>query len=448
MIVKFALIGWPLLSVLFFAMLRPRLAVLATIFGGWLLLPMSAIFLPGLPDLTKVEAVSLGLILGVCIFHPNKITQYKPRWFDAPVLILTIVAPLCSSILNGLGIYDGASEALVMLMFWGVPYFVGRLYFKTQEDLLYLTKGMFVAGLMYTPLVLFEIRFSPQLHAIVYGFHQHRFDQVMRFGMYRPMVFVQHGLMLATWMAMATLCGYWLWFNGHLKRVGPVPAWLVVGFMFAIVILCVSTGSIMLMLIGVVLLHASLLLRTRVLALLLVLAVPGYMLVRGTSLWDGSEAIDAARLIDPGRSASLRTRIEAENHLVDHAQKQITFGWAGHNRYRPLDVNNQRVIADGLWTLYFAKHGLVGLLSLTGILLIPALLVIRRGNRVWRSREFAAPAVLCTVTILFAIDCLPNAMVSPPYLLAGGALATVFASARATRAKADETEPAPAGITA
>ncbi|MEM1355045.1 MAG: O-antigen ligase domain-containing protein [Planctomycetota bacterium] len=446
MLNQVALLGWPLVAVALFAWLRPKAAVLVTLLGGWMLLPMTGLIFPGL-FLTKPVSISFGLVLGVVLFHPSKLTQFRPRWFDLPMFVLVVVTPLASSLLNGLGLNDGRYELLKMLNLWGVPYLVGRLYFKTQEDLLYLSKGFFFAGLAYVPLVLFEMRFSPQLHMMVYGRHQHRFDQVMRFGMYRPMVFLQHGLMLATWMAMATLCGYWLWMKGHLKRIGPVPMSFVVGFMLCVVVLCVSTGSTLLLLIGLVLLHASSYLQTRVLVLLLLLAVPGYMLVRGLSVWDAGEAVEVARLIDPGRASSLGTRIQSENLLVEHVRERFFFGWGGHNRYRDI-ASGQDIVVDGAWVFYYARNGLVGLLALIGVLLTPAAMVLWRGQRVWKSRAYAAPEALCVVTLLFAIDCLPNAMISPPYLLAGGALASVFASARTSRVQTKQTDQAPDGLTA
>ena len=54
--------------------------------------------------------------------------------------------------------------------------------------------SIFIGGLLYVPLCLFEIRMSPQLHKLVYGFHQHIFAQTFRFEGWRPTVFLQHGL--------------------------------------------------------------------------------------------------------------------------------------------------------------------------------------------------------------------------------------------------------------
>ena len=62
---------------------------------------------------------------------------------------------------------------------------------------------MFVlGGLIYVPLCLFEVRMSPQLHNMVYGFAQHSFGQTVRGGGWRPMVFMQHGLAVGLFMSV------------------------------------------------------------------------------------------------------------------------------------------------------------------------------------------------------------------------------------------------------
>ena len=44
---------------------------------------------------------------------------------------------------------------------------------------------------------LFEVRFSPQLNIWIYGFFQHDFQQMIRGGSFRPIVFLPHGLWVA-----------------------------------------------------------------------------------------------------------------------------------------------------------------------------------------------------------------------------------------------------------
>jgi len=97
-------------------------------------------------------------------------------------------------------VYDGFSEIVRAFIGWGLPYLIGRVYFNDLESLQELAVGIFIGGLIYIPFCWFEVRFSPQLHKWVYGFRQHSFIQNVRDGGYRPMVFMQHGLMVGMWM--------------------------------------------------------------------------------------------------------------------------------------------------------------------------------------------------------------------------------------------------------
>ena len=90
---------------------------------------------------------------------------------------------------------------------WGVPYFLGRSYLLEPRALRELTWAIFLGGLVYVPLCLFEMRISPQLHKWAYGFRSSAFAMELRWGGYRPQVFMQSGLAVAMWMTSASLVG-------------------------------------------------------------------------------------------------------------------------------------------------------------------------------------------------------------------------------------------------
>ena len=91
--------------------------------------------------------------------------------------------------------------------------------------------GLFIGGLVYVPLCWLEVQLSPQLHRWLYGKHQHAFIQQMRDGGYRPMVFMQHGLMVGMWMGMTALIGIWLWKAKTLHQVWDIPMYVLVPVM-------------------------------------------------------------------------------------------------------------------------------------------------------------------------------------------------------------------------
>src|SRR5262249_17761958 len=151
-------------------------------------------------------ATCLSALLGVAIFDTRRLISFRPGWADLPMGIWC-VCPLFSSITNDLGAYDGFSSVYYQTVTWGVPYLLGRIYLTDLLGMFELAVAVFLGGLIYVPLCVIEIRFSPQLHTWVYGFHQHSFEQTLRFGGFRPVVFMEHGLMVGMWMSMATMAG-------------------------------------------------------------------------------------------------------------------------------------------------------------------------------------------------------------------------------------------------
>ena len=147
--------------------------------------------------------------------------------------MLFCISPFCTSISNGLGAWDGMAATFGRCTEWLVPYFLGRIYCGTPTATRELLSGVVLGGLAYVPFCLYEIRMSPQLHAITYGYHPHSFAQSVRWGGWRPVVYMQHGLMVGMWMAMACLAGLTAWTNGQLKPGGlRLPPIAMLGILF------------------------------------------------------------------------------------------------------------------------------------------------------------------------------------------------------------------------
>lgn len=96
------------------------------------------------------------------------------------------------------------SETLQQIVTWGLPYFVAKVYFADPEGLKTLALAIFLGGIVYIPFCFIEMAISPQLHRMTYGFSQANILQSMRSGGFRPVVYMQHGLMVAMWMVSAT----------------------------------------------------------------------------------------------------------------------------------------------------------------------------------------------------------------------------------------------------
>lgn len=431
--VEAALYGWIPIVAILFASMPPARAVLASYVLGWLFLPMAQLEVLGF-DWSKATAVPLVVFLAVAAFDGARLARFRFQAVDLPVVVLC-AAPLFSSLANGLGWYDGVTAVTYQTIAWGLPYVTGRLYFATPEGTKKLAIAVLAGGLLYAPLCLWEIRMSPQLHAIVYGYHQHAWDQTLRSGGFRPMVFLQHGLMLGLWMCAASIAGFALWRSGAVKRVWGLPlAWAVPG-LIVVTVLCKSFGAIVLMLLGIAALLAMRHVRTALPMLVLVAIPPAYVVVRAIGGWTGEEMVALTREVSADRASSLDYRIESEERLRAKAAERPVFGWGGWGRSLtrrstdPYDRNP--VTIDSLWILVYGKNGVVGLASLLLVFLVPIVHLWRRcPPQRWAHPLAAAPWGLALVLSLFALDSMVNAMLNPVYVLVAGALAG-FAVARA-----------------
>ena len=333
-------------------------------------------------------------------------------------MLVWCLCPLATSVSNGLGVYDGLSTAIQQTILWGLPYVMGRAYFGDFKGLRELATVLFIGGLIYIPLCLYEIRMSPQLHSIIYGFHQHDFSQTMRYGGWRPTVFLQHGLAVGLFMGMTSLIGVWLWYSMPSRKFPGRPAGWLVALLLITSVLVKSLGALVLLALGLLVLFLSTMLRTRVLALLLLLSFPLYMAARTIGGWSGDQVRDLAQLVGTEqRVESVLTRLRSEDYLMERAKLQPLLGWGAWDRSLVGNKNNivktregpVKVIPDGFWIIIFGMYGLVGLASITIVMLMPLLLLIRRfPASSWAIPEIAPVAVLTIILGLYMLDNLMN----------------------------------------
>jgi len=434
--VPIALFGWIPVVLILFALLPGRRALVAAYVGAWLFLPMAGYDVTGLPPYDKTTATAYGALLGTALFHVNLLVSFRPRWFDVPMVVLCLVSPMATSLTNGLGAYDGMSSMLDKTAEWGLQYFLGRLYFRDLKSLKDLAVGVFLGGLIYLPLVLYEVRMSPQLHVMVYGFFPHEWVQTKRFGGWRPQVFMQHGLMVGMWMAMTTLLAAWLWRAKLLPRVpGGIMAG-VVGVMTITTVVSRSLGALVLMIIGAGVLWVCQTGRVKWPLIVLLCLPPLYMSTRVIGAWEGGFILDTAAMINEERASSFQFRINNEDLLIDKAMRKPLLGWGGYGRNRVYNERGDDIsITDGLWIIQLGQHGLLGLTALYTLLLMPMWLVLRRLPKQELARPpFAAATGLAVVVCLYAIDCLPNGMVNPIFMLAGAAVIEAVSNYKPGRA--------------
>lgn len=411
-----------------FSRFPARKAVVISFIVAWLYLPQAALDLPGLPDYTKISATCYGILLATFIYDAGRLASFRLGWIDIPMMVWC-AAPFFSSLANDLGSYDGFSAMLTQVVFWGIPYFLGRIYINNLEGFRLLATGIFMGGLSYVPLCLFENRFSPQLHRIVYGDLAFAdFSQAVRLGGYRPTVFLQHGLAVGAFMMVATLAGVWLWQTRVIKRLWNIPMKWLVASLFIALVLIKSSGAYTLFATGLGIMFVARRFKTALPVFMLVMAIGAYLYISaGTENYFADQLVGVLSEIFPAeRIESLVFRFDNEELLVDKAHERPWFGWGGYGRALvPVNDYGGITVQDSLWVIAFGNHGVVGLVSLYIGMLLPVLSLFwsRYPARLWFKPEVAPTAVMAIGVLLYMVDCILNALSNPLYIFAAGGIA-------------------------
>jgi hypothetical protein len=445
------MLAWIPVVLFLFSRLPIQRALIISFLIAWLFLPMGDIKLSGIPNYTKMSATCYGVLLATFIFDFQRLKQFRPHWIDIP-MGLWCISPGISSLVNALGSYDAFSAILSQSVIWGFPYFLGRLYLGTFKGLQQLAIAIVWGGLIYVPLCLIEIRLSPQLHMWLYGFYPQAFDQAMRYGGFRPIVFMEHGLMVGTWMMTATLLAFWFWRIGSLQSLlsqfaqgtssKPIlqreqlwsVSFLILLVLFVTFVMVKATGAYFLLMLGIALMVGMRWWRTSLPLLLVVAVTCGYLTFNAmggiTPAMIQQISTSAARFTDADRAGSLVFRLDNEAKLSEKAREQPLFGWGGWGRARIYDETGKDIsITDSLWIITFGNFGAFGLMTWMGALLLPVLafVLLRYPPNTWGHPQVLPTAVLAIGLVLYVMDCLVNSMVNPIYTLIAGGIAGLVA---------------------
>jgi hypothetical protein len=300
-----------------------------------------------------------------------------------------------------------------------LPFLLARRVLNTPEASTQILKALVYGGLVYSLLILIELRMSPQLNKWLYGFYSHSFGQHVRDGGYRPMIFLKHGLRVGIFMSMTVLAALIL----YRMREGAKPGrWLIYAvWLFVILFLSKTLGAF---LITLLLLPAALLFGIRT-QLLVSAALAGivllYPIVRGSGLVPVDRITSAVSNISAGRAGSLQFRFDNEDILLERAQEKPFFGWGGRNRSRVFDARGRdQSVTDGTWIIIIGQRGWVGYLTFFGLLCLPPILLFLRSKQLAINAGTAGLVLVLTANL---IDLVPNSGLVPLTWLIAGALA-------------------------
>lgn len=436
------LFAWPFVVLVLFKTLPLRTALIWSILGGFLVLPVKTeVDLPLIPALDKVLIPSLAAA-AMCLSLPGPRYSvgpsgqiWRPGWLPENRLALTLVlvylfSPFLTGILNsastysggrflpGLTLYDAASFAsthAVQLL----PFLLGRRYLADPQSHRLILKCLVIGGLAYTIPILIEVRLSPQLHTWVYGFFPHSFAQQLRFGGFRPVVFQVHGLRVAMFVALTLLAAIGLWRSS--KGTLRSQMMLVIGWLSLTLILCKTVGALFLaaLMAPVIAFAGSKLLRAAlVTAAMTVIMFP---LLRGLDFIPTDILVSTASVISEDRAASLQFRFDNEDILLERANQQALYGWGGWSRNRVFNETGQDVsTTDGTWIITIGAYGWIGYLAEFGLLVVGVIfLASTKTGRYSSYYSMALAALICTNLL----DLLPNSGLTPlTWMMAGATL--------------------------
>jgi len=430
----FALIFWPVVALYLYQTRPVNQATLWTILGGFLLLPVgSAIKFEMVPQFDKVSIPNLAALIGCML-----VLRRTPRlWygFGLPevLLLMWLFGPFVTSELNTDPLtygsiflpaesqYDALSAVVAQFIFM-IPFFLGRQLLRNSTGAEDILRALAIAGLIYSVPMLLEIRMSPQLHTWIYGYFPHSFEQQMRDGGFRPVVFLGHGLIVAFFVMTTAVAAAAFWRTR--TKILQLPAAGITAYLGTLLILCKSLGSLTY---GALLVPITLFVKPQLqvrLAFVLAAIVFSYPLLRAANIVPTELMIDAARSVSEDRAYSLKVRLDQEQLLLEHASSRLLFGWGRFGRHRVYDVESSKDISitDGHWTITMGVYGLFGFVAEFGLL---ALTILRAASALRFANPPRDQVYLATLALLVTInmvELLPNATLSPWTWLLTGAL--------------------------
>lgn len=423
---------WPFICVGFFVKSSsPARAALYCFLGGMLFLPEAHGYdFPGLPFLGKEQLTGIGVLLGAITVASSRLTAVRPGQGVDLIVVGLAAGAMATAFGNRdyvmeagrLTYWDGLSYSVGDMMRYGIPFLVGRAFFRSRKDMRDLLVFMAVAGLFYSLFCLVEMRLSPQFHAWVYGYRPSAFVFAHRLGGWRPNVFMLNGLSLslfifASALALVTLrkARIEVFRNTLLNRFGGT-------YQTAILVMCRSSATILYGLVAYPIVKWGGSRRTMAAALVLSVLVLGYPTLRTSGLFPTEFLVNAAEMASPERAQSLQFRFTNEDRLLGKALERPVFGWGSSGRNRVYDewTGRDRTVTDGTWVLRLGTRGLVGWAGIFLLLLVPIWSAARQLKKLGREEDRIQLAGIALMLAVYTADLLPNALFTDlPVFLAG-----------------------------
>lgn len=438
-----ALFGWPLVAAALFLLLPLEAAAAWSLLGGWFLLPSGfKVDLPLLPPIDKNSVTVLSTLV-LCLAKGSPRPRHRPGIFLPIAAAAYVVAPIGATFGNsyelhmgnlslpGFYLLDGIKGAIDNLVTVSALY-VGLRFLSNPAGQRAILKALVGVVLIYSAPMLWELRFSPQLHRIVYGFAPSEFQTAVRAGGYRPMVFLAQGLQLALLVTMALIAACTL--SRCRIKIFRLPSLMTNTYLLAELAACKTLGATIY---AAVLAPLAAFARPSTsikVASAIMLLVCAYPALRTQQLVPVDRVLGAAKNVSEDRANSFRARLENETILMAKANEKPLFGWGawGRNRVYNAEFSKDVTITDGGWIITFGTSGWFGYLGLFGMFTIPVLRLNRTVKKLDREDALIAAGLALALAANVG-DMIPNANLMPITFVIAGSIARRTARSRATR---------------
>jgi hypothetical protein len=426
-----------IVALVVFCFVRPAYAVAITCFAGWLLLPVGnfpvgsaeALFpywitgaaVPSDMLLTKMWWPPAVALSGALLFDQNAVRTFRPSWLDLPIA-LWCSWPIAQSSVAESSDPQSWIASLYLLLVWGVPWLLGRIYFGGLEGGQRLLTTLVSCLFVIVPIALIEGVVGPRVYGWIYEPHPFRFDGANRYFGFRPIAFFEHGNQYGLWVAAIALAAIWLWRTSTVPRLGLMTM-TAAGAATAVLLSSQSVGAICLFIggLGLCFMVGFRVMRWMAISVLILALIGGVIYVSGTV---------------PLREMAIKT--VTGNRIVDLIRKsgRESFTWRIARDQSALNLIRNRPIVGtprwdwwrdvgqrpwGLFLLIAGQFGFLGALLAFGSLITPVIVrICSISDSRWHYSDLPV-----TVIILMSIgDALLNSFAFYPAILAAGALAT------------------------
>lgn len=405
-----------------FSKLQPTSAFAIAMLYPWLFGPTRAAFdFPALPAFLKQDLAGIGALVGTILYSKRRLSAVRPKQIVDVFFGLYAIAIIAGKYTNSDALHFGQVTikgtslteapnflAGAFVTVW-IPLSLGRAHIRTRQDIINFLHILAVAGLIYVPLMLWELRMSPQLHRNVYDMAPSgAFGQNIRDGGYRPMVFLGHGLPVGMFVMGAAMSAVTLLKVGKAK-IWRFPTRAVVALFTVMSVLVKAKAATLYLIVGI---SSTFWLKPRTRAwtasvLSLIIFVYATAHIKGVFPMD--EILEQLAPYGEERLQSMEFRFDNELALAERAAERVYFGWGGWGRERVRNSIGEDIsVQDGAWIIRLGQYGLIGFIGFFGALAWCVVSVALQIGRIRASADKQLVASMALVTSFYIFDMIPN----------------------------------------